>query len=121
MICDGGNVALNLPSRQSTSVATAPIQVWVHNSLVPEKIAAQVTQVLKNPDQSAVVNVLALLPGILGKEAAAGITAFAAEKKVDLENVGDWLVIDVNAAGKASGSTAVAAGRTAVPVGATRR
>jgi hypothetical protein len=107
-IYDGSNVAIELPSRRSFDGAAPPIEVWVHNSLIPEKIAAQVTQTFKNPDQSAVVNVLSLLPGILGKEAAAGITAFAAEKKVNLGNVGDWFVIDVNAADRAATETAVA-------------
>jgi len=98
MIYEGNETAVQLPTRSPRAGAAAPIEVWVHNTVVPPIIAKELKSVFSTPDRSATVNVLALLPGILGKEAAAAITAFAAEQKVGLDNVGDWLVIDVNAA-----------------------
>jgi hypothetical protein len=108
MIYKGKDSPVNLPPHESLVGATAPIEVWVHKSVVPKKIATQLKTVFDSPDQSAVVNGLALLPGAIGKEAAAAITALAAQHTVGLENVGDWLVIDINATTKATASPAVA-------------
>ena len=120
MICNGADVALQLPTRSPLLGAAAPIEVWVHSSLVPSKIAKEVRTIFNSPDQSAVVNAMALLPGILGKEAAAAITAFAAEQNVGLENVGEWLVIDVNGAKNATNAATIARGQ-AVSGGSIRR
>jgi hypothetical protein len=120
MIYQGEGTALKLPTRQLGVGAAAPIEVWVHNSLIPPKIAKELKTVFSNPEHSATVNVLALLPGILGKEAAAGITAFAAEQKVGLDNVGDWLVIDVNSAAQAAKGPDVARRNAASPAAGRR-
>jgi hypothetical protein len=118
VIYQGNPQEIKLPDRRSVATS-APIQVWVHNSLVPATAAQELATAFKNPDQSAVVNGLALLPGILGKEAAAAITAFAAKQAVDVENIGDWFVIDVNAANRPDSSPI--AQREAVSGGADRR
>jgi hypothetical protein len=59
-----------------------------------------------------VINALALLPGTLGKEAAAAITALASQHDIGMDNVGDWLVLDINAAKKAASSATTAATTT---------
>ncbi|HEY2414825.1 MAG TPA: hypothetical protein VGI40_21450 [Pirellulaceae bacterium] len=116
MIYEGNETAVQLPTRSPPTGAAAPIEVWVHNSLIPPKIAKELKSVFSNPDHSATVNVLALLPGILGKEAAAAITAFAAEQKIGLDNVGDWLVIDVNGAAQPVTQIGVASRNVGAPV-----
>ena len=74
-----------------------PIELWIHGSLVPEKIGQALATIFTNPDQSAVVNAMAMLPGPLGKEAAATLTALASENKVAVQNVGEWMVVELNA------------------------
>jgi hypothetical protein len=122
VIYKGNNTAndpIDLPIRKSISSAAAPIEVWVRRSLVPERAAEGLKTIFTNPDQSAAINALALLPGTFGKEAAAAITTLAGENIVSIDNVGDWLVIDVNAPRKTS--IAAAATPSAAPPAATRR
>jgi hypothetical protein len=121
MIYEGHDTAVQLPTRSPLRGAAAPIEVWVHNTLIPPIIAKELKTMFSNPDHSATINALALLPGILGKEAAAAITALAAEQKVGLDNVGDWLVIDVNAAAQpAVTPIGVASRNVAAPVAGRR-
>src|SRR5205085_10466247 len=75
--------------------AASPIEIWIHDSLVPEKVGEAIKTIFSNPEQSAIVNALALLPGTFGKDAAAAIAAFASENHVSLERIGDWFVLDI--------------------------
>jgi len=121
VIYKGNQTPIQLPAHQAVAGA-APIEVWVHGSVVPPKIGKELKTIFTSPDQSAVVNALALLPGILGKEAAAAITTLAAENKIGMENVGDWLVIDINGAKPRTAGAAVTAAAAARPaLRATRR
>jgi len=111
-----GTTEINLPTRELAASAKPSIEIWVRSSLIPEKLSGVLQTIFTNPDKSAVLNAMALLPGTFGKEAAAAVTALASENKVCVQNCGEWLVIDLNSSGK----TAVAA----IPVataGATRR
>jgi hypothetical protein len=92
---DSRLLTVDLPSRPAVANST-PIEIWVHGSVVPEKISESLKTIFTNPDQSALLNGLALLPGTFGKEAAAAITTLAAENKVGVQNVGEWFVIDLN-------------------------
>jgi len=86
----------SLPFLSAIGQTTAPIQVWIHSSLVPEKVGEEIKTLVSNPQQSIIVNALALLPGEFGKDAAAAIAAFAGENHVSFERIGDWIVLDVN-------------------------
>jgi hypothetical protein len=85
-----------LPLLSTISQTTAPLQVWIHSSLVPEKLGEEIKKIVSNPQQSTIVNALALLPGEFGKDAAAAVAAFAGENHVSFERIGDWIVLDVN-------------------------
>jgi len=91
---DASNVTLSLLS--AVSEASAPIQIWIHGSLVPENIGEEIKTLLSHPQQSTIVNALALLPGEFGKDAAAAIAAFANENHVTYERLGEWIVLDVS-------------------------
>jgi hypothetical protein len=108
---------IDLPVRQSTSDSSPSIEIWVRSSLIPEKLGDVLQTVFTNPDQLAVLNALAVLPGTLGKEAATLVTSLASENKVGLQTCGEWLVIDLNIAPK----TAIAAKTATESAGATRR
>lgn len=112
-----GDVGINLPTRQSTAASKSSVEIWVRSSLIPEKLGDALQTIFTNADQSAVLNTLALLPGTLGKEAATAITALAGERKVGVQSMGEWLVIDLNLAAK----NTVAAQSTAAAAGSTRR
>src|SRR6185369_9270210 len=53
MIYNGQETAIHLPTHRSANEA-APIEVWVHSSVVPSKIGAELKTILTSPDQSAV-------------------------------------------------------------------
>jgi hypothetical protein len=91
---------IELPPRQLADSGTPSIEIWVRSSLIPEKLGDNLQTIFTNPDQSAALNALAVLPGTLGKKAAAIITALASENKIGVQNLGEWLVIDLNTAGK---------------------
>lgn len=114
---DSEYVATDLPVREITLASKPAVEIWVRSALIPEKVGVALQTIFNNPDRSAVLNTLALLPGTLGKEAAAAITALASERKVGIQNMGEWLVIELNMAGK----TSVAAQATPAVAGPTRR
>jgi len=87
---------IQFPFLTTMDEMAAPIEIWIHGSLVPEKLGQAIKTIFSNPEQSAIVNTLALLPGELGKDAAAAIAAFASENHVSLERIGDWVVLDVH-------------------------
>jgi hypothetical protein len=88
--------AIVLPVLSAASEASAPVEIWLHGSLVPERIAEALKTMFTNPDQSAVLNALALLPGTFGKEAAAALQALVNENKVAIQKIGDWTVVELN-------------------------
>jgi hypothetical protein len=85
-----------LPVLASASDAAAPIELWIHNRILPEGLANALKTLLSSPDQNAIVNALALMPGTFGKEAAAAVTAFITENQIGIQSLGDWTVIEVN-------------------------
>lgn len=89
-------VGVDLPIRQITSASKPAVEIWVRSSLIPEKVGQALQTIFTNPDQSTVLNALALLPGTLSKKAASAITALASERKIGVQNVGEWVVIDLN-------------------------
>lgn len=91
-----GHATIVLPVLESASEANAPIEIWVHQKLVSERIANALKTILASPDQNGLVQSLALLPGPLGKEAAAGLTALIADNQIGVQTVGDWTVVEVN-------------------------
>ena len=87
---------IRLPMLAAASEISAPIEVWIHQSLVPENIGAAAKTLFTNPEESAVLHAMALLPGTIGQEAAAAISALVSENKVAVQNVGDWMVVELN-------------------------
>ena len=87
---------ITLPVWSAASEASAPIEIWFHNAVVPEGVATALKSVLASPDQNAILNGLALLPGQLGKDAAAGLMALVSDNKIGIQSVGEWTVVEVN-------------------------
>jgi hypothetical protein len=85
-----------LPAPAAATRSRAPVEIWVHASLLPETIGAALQKMFASPDQNALVNALALLPGTLGKQAASSITALVSESKVGVQNMGEWTVVELN-------------------------
>jgi len=90
---DGPIAPLNLPA---TLGSDFPIEIWVHGSLVPEKIGEALKKVFSSPDDSAVVKALAAWPGPLAQEAAAAIKSLVTDNKVAVQEVGEWMVVELN-------------------------
>jgi hypothetical protein len=86
---------IDLPVMGSVSGLAAPIEVWVHHSVVPEPVGRAISTFFNEPEQSVLVNALAGLPGDFGPEAATAVSNFARENNVAVRNIGDWMVIEI--------------------------
>ena len=76
---------------------SGPIQIWVNAKIVPPAVAHAMETIFTRPTYSAIINMLALLPGTFGKEAAGAITVFAAEKHVGIQYTDNWLIVELHA------------------------
>jgi hypothetical protein len=85
-----------LPSVAAASHSRAPVEIWIHESLLPEKIGTALQAMFATPDQSGLVNALALLPGTLGKQMASSLAALVSESKMGVQNLGQWTVVELN-------------------------
>jgi hypothetical protein len=90
---DGPVAPLNLPARSEPAF---PIEIWLHCSLVPEKVAAALKTTFTTPDESAIVKALEAWPGPLAQGAAANIRSLVVENKVAVQEVGEWVVVELN-------------------------
>jgi hypothetical protein len=89
--------AVALPVLSSASEANAPIEVWIHQRLVPNRMASLFKSVLSSPDQNALLKGLTLLPGPVGKDAALALTTFVGDNQFSIQTLGDWTVVEINA------------------------
>jgi hypothetical protein len=101
---------IELPTLAANGTGNRPVEIWVHGSVVPPEVATALETIFTNPDQSAVVNGLAALPGTFGKKAAAVITALVSDNKVGVQNTGDWLLIQLNTRDESRVAAAPASG-----------
>jgi hypothetical protein len=85
-----------LPVLGSASEMGAPIEIWIHGSVVPEQIGLAAKTLFTNPEQSALLHAISLLPGTFGTEATAAISALVGENRIAVRSVGDWLVVEIN-------------------------
>jgi hypothetical protein len=88
---------IDLPVLAAASGANAPIEIWIHQRLVPERMAKVLKEALSSPDQNALVQTLATLPGPLAKEAAAALASLVVDNQIDVQTLGEWTVVEVNA------------------------
>lgn len=87
---------IDLPVYSAASAANAPIELWVHNRVLPEPLATSLKALLANPDQNGVVNTLTLLPGTMGKDAAAALSSFIADNQITVQSLEDWTVLELS-------------------------
>jgi hypothetical protein len=90
---EGRLAPLDLPAADQSGY---PIELWIHGSLVPEKISQALKTVFTSPDKSALLQALKAWPGPLATEATAAITSLVTENKIAVQEVGDWMVVDIN-------------------------
>jgi hypothetical protein len=88
-------ISIHLPVLAASEM-NAPIEIWIHGSVVPERIGVAVKTMFTNPDQSAILNAMALLPGTFGKDAATAVSALVSENNVAVQSVADWMVVEIN-------------------------
>jgi hypothetical protein len=88
---------VELPVLASASEANAPIELWIHQRLVPKGVAKVLKKVLSSPDQNGLLQALALSPGPLGKEAAAALTMFVTDNQIGIQTLGEWTVVEIHA------------------------
>lgn len=81
-----------LPRRATDS----PVELWIHQSVVPEPVAEAVRRYHENPTHSAMVKLLTILPAALGSEPAATVVAFLNDWRLGSESIGNWLVIEAD-------------------------
>jgi hypothetical protein len=89
---------IGLPLIADVAHGSGPIQIWVNSKIVHPAVAHALETIFTRPNDSAIVNTLALLPGTFGKEAAAAITAFAEKKNVGIQYTDNWFIVEVNTA-----------------------
>jgi hypothetical protein len=97
-IADAGPDAsrpIALPAASAARVAGAPIEIWLHGSIVPERLAEAMQRLLDDPEENALVSFLSQLPDNGGAGAAAAVTGFLSESYFAMENVENWLVIEI--------------------------
>jgi len=95
-VIHNNEAAIELPILAASGAGNRPVEIWVHGSVVPPEVGAALETIFTNPDESAVVNGLAALPGTLGKKAASVITALVSDNKVGVQHTGEWLVVQLN-------------------------
>jgi hypothetical protein len=86
---------IDLPVFGSASELNAPIEIWVHNSLVPEPVGQAVTKLFNDPEESVLLSALSSLPGDFGPEAATAVSTFVRDNQVAMRTIGDWMVIEI--------------------------
>lgn len=74
-----------------------PIEIWIHGSLLPDEFIDALATMFVKPDESTVVKALAAWPGPLAQEAAAAIRGLATENKFEVEEIGEWMVVEIDA------------------------
>ena len=84
-----------LPVLAAASDANAPIELWVHNRILPEGLTVALENLISNPDGNAVVAALALLPGNIGQDVAKVLTNFVKDNQIAMQSLGDWTVFEV--------------------------
>jgi len=72
------------------------IEIWIHDSLLPQPVSDAVTTLFTDPDQSAVLSALTLAPGNFGRDARAAINTLVSENKVAVRDLADWTVVELN-------------------------
>jgi len=87
---------IQLPTLALAGDSGALVEIWIHDSLVPEPVGDAITTLFTNPDRSAVLSALHLAPGSFGQDAAAAIHALVSEGKVAVRDFGDWKVVEFN-------------------------
>src|SRR5262249_17565923 len=93
---DGDSAAAPL-SLPATTGSGFPIEIWIHASLLPDEFIDALATMFVNPDESTVVKALAAWPGPLAQEAAAAIRGLATENKFEVEEIGEWMVVEIDA------------------------
>ena len=91
---NGPAAPLNLPPSTQSDF---PVELWLHGSLVPDKVIDALTTISKSPDESALVHALESWPGPLAQETAAMIRGLVSENKFAVREIGDWMVVEINA------------------------
>jgi hypothetical protein len=91
---DGIAAPLSLPASTGSSF---PIEIWIHGSLLPDEFIDALTTIFVNPDESTVVKALAAWPGPLAQEAAATIRGLGTESKFAVQEIGEWMVVEIDA------------------------
>jgi hypothetical protein len=84
---------LNLPV---VGRSDSPTELWIHGSLLPESLIKPLKTIFANPEDSVVVQTLAAWPGPLAQQAATAIRRLATENHLAVQEVGDWVVVDIN-------------------------
>jgi hypothetical protein len=84
---------LNLPA---TGRSDYPVELWIHGSLLPETLIQPLKTIFTSPEESVAFKALAAWPGPLAQEAAAAIRSFVKENNVAVQEVGDWVVVNMS-------------------------
>src|SRR6185436_11654742 len=91
-----GGSAIVLPASEAPDSSWAPIEVWVHESLIHDRIAAAADLFKTQVEAGRLMNALSALPGMFGGIAAVGGQSDSPveEQRIRLRTAGEWQVIE---------------------------
>ena len=96
---DGGR-AIELPVKGSASTAAAPVEIWIHKSLVGDKVASALQLLHDRAKASDLVLALSAAARVIERQSSrpTALSALAAEVPVRVRDVADWYVVEVEVA-----------------------
>ena len=99
-----GDAAIELPVSAITDADGVPIEIWVHDSLVGDKIAAGLDLIKARVQANDFLNALLATAKLAGgnTDLAGQARALTGEQQVRVEKVGQWRVIQVEMPGTQS-------------------
>jgi hypothetical protein len=90
-----GGPAIDLPVKGAASRAAAPIEVWIHQSLVGNRLATALKLLNGGAGADDLLLALAAASRVFEGHSGSSLTALAGEWPVKIQQVGEWSVVEV--------------------------
>jgi hypothetical protein len=91
-----GGPAIALPTAGGVSAKKAPIEVWVHESLVQGKLAAALKLLNARSRTSDFLTAISATAKVLDSQGSRGDSGLLAQPPVNIRYLEDWIVVEVD-------------------------
>jgi hypothetical protein len=95
-----GGRTIDLPVKSSASATAAPVEIWIHKSLVGDKVASALQLLHAQAKASDLALALSAAARVIERQSSrpTALSALAAEAPVRVREVADWYVVEVEVA-----------------------